>query len=1168
MKQRLCKTDGETLVYDDATGEVTGLADRTAKPNGTCYNAGDAVVALYVCAGELCLQIGETRFWVGDQALRFRYDNNWESGSTTVRFEDASSSVEIEYPGWWIELGLSTADAQAMPDRAFAVDGLAALLQVIEDQDWRLRVLANWGDADPALLEPVVDSVMDDVAAALADEGVSDELVQALAEEVLGKDQTEAIAQGLLGAEVRDEEDGASAGDERATDEIDHVASDPVCAEDGSDGEPPKKAKRRTAPRKLYRVVLFMPGESSEPDTVVAVPNRKEAIKKAKQIIQDSVEALVTPKIKFETLYENYEVIGPRLTIEADGKGGRVITYPFDTLDYARRMCRQVLEGARSEDDGSSKRGRKRVYRVMLAATGSSASPEMAASCSNRKEAMASAKEIIHAYVQKIAAVGGTSADLYEQYVAHGPRPTIESDGRRGRVVSYSFDVLAYARRVCGELGEPAAAVDAFDPTRAGDCVPPASVSPEVVEPPAASTPPPPPVVPDVVEPPVASTLPPPPSVAPEVVEPPAASTPPPPPPSVAPEVVEPPAASTPPPPSVAPEVVEPPVASTPPPPPPQPVPPRAARIRPKIVGPKGSSSRQPATSVRSKVVAPRIVSKPSTPPPSVPGKAKDAASPSTRPSLTPPPPPVVPEPPRSATPPPPPVVPEPPRSATPPPPVVPEPPRSETPPPPVAARNKVESTGQYRVMVEGQAVASFADYREAQAKAQQVIEDFAAGLVTPGIKAVALYAQYLDCGPRPTIESESVTGRLRSGAFDALDYAQEVCTRRAEQARKPEVGQLIPVAEEEPARPANPAKPAVGAGAISLALPAMDSYRVMVRDLSTGAAAQAVASLPSHKAAILIANQVIADFVESLLASGVQVAELYTKYAEMGPRPTIESDAPDGQVVAHPFDALANARELCEQKIAELAPPPPSRPSDDLSASATAVAAGGRPQQVEIRAVDEAAAEPAPPAQKVYRVMSNGRGANASPEVVATFEDRNEAVDRAKQVIEAYVEGLVTPTMEASELYSRFLQLGPKLTIESDGPGQRVLSYPFNALDYARRMCKQREESAKPPSVPEQIAAALDQIEGEMQRVGLWDGCDLSPEAEAIRATYDEDVSTLAQWMQYRFMPTMRQCQASGSPFPSDSGVRKKATRDFGGRDHLEHLVGMLQKLDGLLRE
>ena len=76
MKQRLFKTEDETLFYDDATGEVTGLAVRTLRPNGTCYCAGDTVVALYACEGDLCLQVGDVRFWVGDQALQFHYEND------------------------------------------------------------------------------------------------------------------------------------------------------------------------------------------------------------------------------------------------------------------------------------------------------------------------------------------------------------------------------------------------------------------------------------------------------------------------------------------------------------------------------------------------------------------------------------------------------------------------------------------------------------------------------------------------------------------------------------------------------------------------------------------------------------------------------------------------------------------------------------------------------------------------------------------------------------------------------------------------------------------------------------------------------------------------------------------------------------------------------------
>ena len=333
--------------------------------------------------------------------------------------------------------------------------------------------------------------------------------------------------------------------------------------------------------------------------------------------------------------------------------------------------------------------------------------------------------------------------------------------------------------------------------------------------------------------------------------------------------------------------------------------------------------------------------------------------------------------------------------------------------------------------------VASFVDHREAIAKARQIIEEYAAGLVTPGIKASALYATYIESGPRPTVETNGLKGRVIADSFDPLDYAQEVCAMRAEQARKPEVGQLVPVASDDVV--AATKKP-VALDSISLVLPATDLYRVLVRDLSTGSA-QTVASLPSYKAALLIANQVIADYVDSLLASGVQAAELYTKYAEVGPRPTIESDGADGQVSASPLDALAIARKECDQKIAETTPQEAGQrlqPGGGVAGHAPAAGPAVTPQQVEVKPVARA---PESPPQKVYRVMVGGRGPDSSPQVDATFPDREQAIVRAKHVIEAYVGGLVTPTMKASELYARFLQLGPKLSIESDGPGARVIA-------------------------------------------------------------------------------------------------------------------------------
>ena len=97
-----------------------------------------------------------------------------------------------------------------------------------------------------------------------------------------------------------------------------------------------------------------------------------------------------------------------------------------------------------------------------------------------------------------------------------------------------------------------------------------------------------------------------------------------------------------------------------------------------------------------------------------------------------------------------------------------------------------------------------------------------------------------------------------------------------------------------------------------------------------------------------------------------------------------------------------------------------------------------------------------------------------------------------------------------------------------------------------------------------QQAGRCIDLIEQEMQRIGLWQAGPLRPGQMNFKQAFAMDTMTFAQWLQFVFVPRVREAVAANS-FPSASNVGAQAVREFDGDPNADHLVELLSEFDAL---
>ena len=96
-------------------------------------------------------------------------------------------------------------------------------------------------------------------------------------------------------------------------------------------------------------------------------------------------------------------------------------------------------------------------------------------------------------------------------------------------------------------------------------------------------------------------------------------------------------------------------------------------------------------------------------------------------------------------------------------------------------------------------------------------------------------------------------------------------------------------------------------------------------------------------------------------------------------------------------------------------------------------------------------------------------------------------------------------------------------------------------------------------------VQSHIDAIEAEMKRIGMWQDEPLEPEKYTFQMAFGMDTMAYSQWLQYIFVPRVRQIIAERGDFPEGSMVGAQAVREFDGVDEASNLVSMLAAFDAL---
>src|SRR5215469_12765383 len=98
-----------------------------------------------------------------------------------------------------------------------------------------------------------------------------------------------------------------------------------------------------------------------------------------------------------------------------------------------------------------------------------------------------------------------------------------------------------------------------------------------------------------------------------------------------------------------------------------------------------------------------------------------------------------------------------------------------------------------------------------------------------------------------------------------------------------------------------------------------------------------------------------------------------------------------------------------------------------------------------------------------------------------------------------------------------------------------------------------------------EVVAAKLGEIEQEMKRVGLWQEQPLKPEQYNFSKAFAMDTMSYDQWLQFIFVPRVKEIISTRGKFPASSSVGAQAVREFDTYRNAERLITLLSEFDRL---
>jgi uncharacterized protein YqcC (DUF446 family) len=96
-------------------------------------------------------------------------------------------------------------------------------------------------------------------------------------------------------------------------------------------------------------------------------------------------------------------------------------------------------------------------------------------------------------------------------------------------------------------------------------------------------------------------------------------------------------------------------------------------------------------------------------------------------------------------------------------------------------------------------------------------------------------------------------------------------------------------------------------------------------------------------------------------------------------------------------------------------------------------------------------------------------------------------------------------------------------------------------------------------------VAAKLSEIETEMKRVRLWQTQPLAPEQYQFSRAFAGDTMSYDQWLQFIFIPRVKQIIETRGQFPASSSVGAQAVREFDGNREADRLITLLSEFDSM---
>lgn len=97
-------------------------------------------------------------------------------------------------------------------------------------------------------------------------------------------------------------------------------------------------------------------------------------------------------------------------------------------------------------------------------------------------------------------------------------------------------------------------------------------------------------------------------------------------------------------------------------------------------------------------------------------------------------------------------------------------------------------------------------------------------------------------------------------------------------------------------------------------------------------------------------------------------------------------------------------------------------------------------------------------------------------------------------------------------------------------------------------------------------VAALLIDLEAELRRFDHWQAQPLPAAALASVEPFCVDTMTLAQWLQFVFIPRMHALASAGLPLPARCDIAPAAEEYFGAGAGGPRLITLIRELDALI--